>query len=117
MKESLVFWHLRKIKRDGSLQVAAARLTRGLKLLKAERRVFGRGSLGKGKGDLLEKEPAAKRLKKEDSDVTLNSQGSSLFDSPSASRKEEQLASSESALVSRARAAGGRVAHLEAKDL
>ena len=192
--------HLRKIKRDGSLQVAAARLTReelqefqsGLKLLKPRDESSEGAALGKGKPgqQAMEKEPAAKRLKKEDSDVTLNSQGfPALFDSPfekraaalekaasaqgdkkataalekaasvkghkmaaaalekaasvkghkkaaaalekAASRKEEQLASSESAcsssqerpglespaLVSRARAAGSRVAHLEAKEL
>ena len=56
---SCLLAHLRKIKRDGSLQVAAARLTIWAEALKAERRVFGRGSLGKGKartaGNLLGK--------------------------------------------------------------
>lgn len=103
---STVMTHLRKIKREGTLTAAAARLTReqfndlqaGLQLMKLRDDGLGKGALEKAPDPSLplvlaadaeqtglEKQegPANKKLEQKDSDVSMNSLGlPAMFDSP-----------------------------------
>lgn len=100
-----VLTHLRKIKREGNMQLAAAKLNReqynelqaGLQLMKLKEEALEKATGEKGTAleNALEKAegPATKKLKQKDSDVSMNSMGlPAMFDSPKAASALEKEA-------------------------